>query len=63
MTSSIGPNLFKSKDAPAYKSGLQAVLGIFCALIGLIVIQMGILTILNKRKEVQRVRVGKPAKR
>ncbi|KAK4702864.1 hypothetical protein P7C70_g3349, partial [Phenoliferia sp. Uapishka_3] len=58
----VGPQLFKEKDAPSYKSGLQAVLGIFCALIGIIVIQALILAFLNRRKEAQRVKNGKPAK-
>ncbi|KAK4702871.1 hypothetical protein P7C70_g3352, partial [Phenoliferia sp. Uapishka_3] len=58
----IGPQLFNSKDAPAYKSGLKAVLGIFVALIGIIAIQAVILAFLNKRKEGQRVKNGKPAK-
>ncbi|KAL8287098.1 hypothetical protein RQP46_004104 [Phenoliferia psychrophenolica] len=58
----IGPNLFKSKDAPTYKSGLQGVLGIFCALIGIIGIQTVIIALSNKRKEAARVKVGKPAK-
>lgn len=58
----VGPLLFKTKDKPAYRPGLQAVMGIFVASMGLVLILMGMFMVMNKRKEVERVKNGKPAK-
>ncbi|KAI5475597.1 hypothetical protein MNV49_001153 [Pseudohyphozyma bogoriensis] len=58
----IGPYLFTENTAPSYLPGLRATMGIFVALLGLIVLQMLNIIYLNKRKEQQRVRNGKPAK-
>ncbi|KAH6675058.1 MFS transporter [Halenospora varia] len=55
----IGPLLFNSKDAPSYHPGLRAVLGIFVALAGVIVLQVGVLVVLNKRQGDRRVNNGK----
>ncbi|KAK7060749.1 hypothetical protein VNI00_000481 [Paramarasmius palmivorus] len=57
----IGPYLFANTDAPLYRNGLKAVLGIFVALFGVVVLQVVNLMILNKLKAKQRVKNGKPA--
>ncbi|KAK4050155.1 hypothetical protein OIV83_003726 [Microbotryomycetes sp. JL201] len=56
----VGPYLFKSTDAPGYKPGLRAVLGIFIALMAIVAIQAFNILWLNKRKADQRERNGKP---
>ncbi|KAM0748816.1 permease of the major facilitator superfamily [Meredithblackwellia eburnea MCA 4105] len=58
----IGPNLFKVKDAPNYKPALAGVLGITCAVLALIGMVVLTLMWLNKKKEQERVKNGKPAK-
>ncbi|PON24127.1 hypothetical protein TGAM01_v207138 [Trichoderma gamsii] len=58
----IGPILFNDRDAPAYKPGLRACLGVFSALVGVIVLQWANLIVLNKMQAKTRVRNGKEAK-
>lgn len=58
----IGPLLFKTEDKPAYLPGLQAVLGIFCAMIAIVFCQWLLLFSMNKSQEKRRVANGKPAK-
>ncbi|KAM0787375.1 hypothetical protein ACM66B_003461 [Microbotryomycetes sp. NB124-2] len=58
----IAPQLFKARDAPAYKPGLSATLGFFVGLEVLIGLQVLNLMWLNKRKEDQREKNGKPRK-
>ncbi|KZO94328.1 MFS general substrate transporter [Calocera viscosa TUFC12733] len=58
----IGPLMFQSADKPYYYPGLKATLGVFCALFGIVIIQIFNLMFLNKLKEKQRVANGKPAK-
>lgn len=58
----IGPLLFDSRDAPEYKPGLRACLGIFVALVVVILMQWANLIMLNKLQEKKRVSNGKPAK-
>ncbi|KAJ5247639.1 hypothetical protein N7468_002622 [Penicillium chermesinum] len=58
----VGPLLFTSKDAPTYHPGLQACLGIFCALIVIVLLQWVNLWFLNKLQARRRVRNGKSAK-
>ncbi|WVQ97274.1 hypothetical protein IAU59_004385 [Kwoniella sp. CBS 9459] len=58
----IGPLLFNSRDKPRYLPGLRATLGVFSAMLGLIFICIGLIFLLNKQRERQRVAVGKPAK-
>lgn len=57
----IGPILFNDRDAPAYKPGLRSCLGVFTALIGVILIQWANLVVLNKMQAATRVRNGKQA--
>ncbi|KAL7795389.1 major facilitator superfamily domain-containing protein [Trichoderma ceciliae] len=57
----IGPILFDDRDAPAYKPGLRSCLGVFSALIGVILIQWANLLVLNKMQAKTRVRNGKEA--
>lgn len=57
----VGPLLFNSKDAPTYHPGLQACLGIFCALVAIVLLQWGNLWFLNKMQSRRRVRNGKSA--
>lgn len=58
----VGPLLFKAEDAPRYRSGVVAVLGIFVAAAGICAGLVVLFMILNKRKERIRVANGKPAK-
>lgn len=58
----VGPLLFSEKDAPSYHPGLRACLGIFAALVAVVLIQWGNLIVLNRMQESRRVRNGKPAK-
>lgn len=58
----VGPLLFSAKDAPAYLPGLRACLGIFVALVAVVLIQWGDLFVLNKVQERRRVSNGKPAR-
>ncbi|KAH8812795.1 putative MFS transporter [Xylogone sp. PMI_703] len=55
----VGPQLFTSKDAPAYLPGLRAVLGIFVALLVLVFIQLAYLVFLNKMQVQKRRANGK----
>jgi hypothetical protein len=57
----IGPLLFNSKDAPDYKPGLKAVLGIFVALGVVVGLQLVNLVLLNKWQSRKRIAVGKTA--
>ena len=57
----IGPLLFSSKDAPSYHPGLRAVLGIFVALVCIVLIQLANLMFLNKLQQRKRVKNGKAA--
>lgn len=57
----IGPILFHNKDAPEYKPGLRAVLGIFVALVAVIALQVLNLKVLNKLHQRSRVQAGKQA--
>ncbi|ROT36530.1 MFS general substrate transporter [Sodiomyces alkalinus F11] len=58
----VGPLLFNSNDAPYYKPGLEKTMGITCALIAIVGLQVVCLFYLNKRQERRRVKNGKPAK-
>lgn len=58
----IAPQLFKAKDAPSYRPGLQATLAFFCVLELAIALQVLNLFRLNRQKENQRERNGKPRK-
>ncbi|EAW12313.1 putative MFS transporter [Aspergillus clavatus NRRL 1] len=58
----VGPLLFSATDAPAYRPGLQACLGIFVALVAVVFLQWADLFVLNKLQEKKRVQNGKPAK-
>ncbi|BCS24202.1 putative MFS transporter [Aspergillus puulaauensis] len=58
----IGPLLFNEKDKPAYLPGLRACLGIFAALLVVILAQWALLFFLNKRQEKRRIANGKPGK-
>lgn len=57
----IGPLLFNSRDAPDYKPGLKAVLGIFIALAAVVALQAVNLILLNKAQSRKRVQNGKNA--
>ncbi|KAL2075213.1 hypothetical protein VTL71DRAFT_155 [Oculimacula yallundae] len=58
----IGPLLFTAGDAPNYRPGLRAVMGLFIALIGVVFAQWLLLFSLNKSQEKKRVANEKPAK-
>lgn len=58
----IGPLLFNDKDAPEYRPGLRACLGIFVTLVAVVCIQWANLMVLNKMHEKKRVKNGKKAK-
>lgn len=57
----VGPLLFSKKDAPAYLPGLRACLGIFVAMVAIVLIQWANLIVLNKMQARRRVRNGKRA--
>jgi hypothetical protein len=57
----VGPLLFNAKQAPSYHHGLRAVLGVFIALVCVVLIQLANLIVLNKLQQKKRVRNGKPA--
>ncbi|BEI80309.1 hypothetical protein CcaverHIS002_0108380 [Cutaneotrichosporon cavernicola] len=56
----IGPYLFQSKDKPQYRPGVKIVMGMFCALLAVIGLQVIVLGFLNKQRQRQRVANGKP---
>lgn len=58
----VGPLLFNDNDAPAYLPGLRACVGIFVAMVAVVVIQWANLFVLNKMQEKRRVANGKPAR-
>lgn len=58
----VGPIVFDSKDAPLYHKGLASVLGVFVASGAVVIALVFLFAFLNKRKEAERVRNGKPAK-
>jgi len=55
----VGPLLFSTDQAPRYKKGLSAVLGLFVAVVGIVVLMAFMFLFLNKKKEAERVRNGK----
>lgn len=57
----VGPLLFDSSDAPAYRNGLRSVLGVFIALAAMVLIQLANLMFLNKLQSRKRVTNGKSA--
>jgi MFS family permease len=58
----VGPIVFNSKDAPLYHTGLSSVLGVFVASGAITIALVALFGLLNKLKEKERVRNGKPAK-
>ncbi|TKW59111.1 putative transporter [Colletotrichum tanaceti] len=58
----IGPLLFNANDAPEYKPGLTKVMGVTCALLAIIGLQVVNLVVSNKMQERRRVANGKPRK-
>jgi len=57
----VGPLLFQAKDKNThYLPGVRAVLGIFCAMVGVVMITTANLYVLNKIRQKQRVKNGKP---
>lgn len=54
-----GPLLFTEEQAPAYRPGTRAVLGLFIAMLGCIFIQFWNLVFLNKRHKKSRIANGK----
>ena len=55
----VGPLLFSANQAPEYKQGLKAVLGIFVALAAVVGLQLVVLMALNKWQRRRRVANGK----
>jgi hypothetical protein len=58
----IGPLLFSTDDAPEYRPGLERTMGITCALLATIGLQVVNIYFLNKMQERKRVQNGKPTK-
>jgi MFS family permease len=56
----VGPLLFKAADAPRYKPGLKAVMGLFIAQAGLVGFMVLGFIALNRKKANQREAMGKP---
>lgn len=57
----IGPLLFNEADAPAYLPALRSTLGVFCAMLVSVLLQVINLVALNKSQAENRVANGKPA--
>jgi predicted MFS family arabinose efflux permease len=57
----IGPLLFNAADAPSYHPGLRGVLGIFVALVAVVLIQAANLLVLNRLQTRRRLENGKRA--
>lgn len=58
----VGPLLFQSKDAPTYRPGLKATMGVYIGIFWAVIIQVVNLVLMNKMQERKRVAHGKPAK-
>ncbi|KAK4202318.1 major facilitator superfamily domain-containing protein [Triangularia verruculosa] len=58
----VGPLLFETDDAPAYLPGLRATMGVFAAMLVIVLIQVAVLVRFNKKQEQRRVEAGKPAR-
>ncbi|TDZ37336.1 putative transporter [Colletotrichum spinosum] len=58
----VGPLLFDARDAPQYRPGLTAVMGITCALLAVVGLQAANLFVLNRVHERRRAAGGKPRK-
>ncbi|KAJ5416308.1 hypothetical protein N7465_005003 [Penicillium sp. CMV-2018d] len=56
-----GPLLFTAEQAPTYLPGIRAVLGLFIALVGCVILQVLNLAFLNKQHRKRRVSSGKTA--
>lgn len=57
----IGPQVYLSREAPVYLTGLYVDIACWCMLL-ILALSMGVyLNYLNKRKEAQRVAMGLPA--
>ena len=56
-----GPLLFTAEQAPTYLPGIRAVLGLFIAFIGCVILQVLNLAFLNKQHQKRRVSNGKSA--
>ncbi|KAK4231434.1 major facilitator superfamily domain-containing protein [Podospora fimiseda] len=57
----VGPLLFNQVDAPAYLPGLRSTMGVFAAMVAIVILQTGNLFLLNKIQMRRRVQNGKPA--
>ncbi len=57
----IGPLLFNPRDVPSYCPDLRAVLGIFVAIVCIVMIQLVNLMFLNKLQRRKGVKIGKAA--
>lgn len=57
----LGPLLFSDEDKPAYLPGLRKCLGIFCAMFVIVLIQVGVLFVMNQMNRRKRIRAGKKA--
>ncbi|WWC88220.1 uncharacterized protein L201_003125 [Kwoniella dendrophila CBS 6074] len=55
----VGPQLYKSKEAPYYHTGLTGNLIVLCAMFGLIICQALYLAMLNRRNVQRRIAKGK----
>ena len=58
----IGPQLFLSREAPLYFTGLRACLSLYSALCFLVILQGFYLMYLNKSQERRRIALGLPDK-
>ncbi|WWD06122.1 hypothetical protein V865_004207 [Kwoniella europaea PYCC6329] len=56
----VGPAIFTDKDKPHYIPGLKTTLGIFCAMLACVGLQVVLLFFFNKQRQNQRVANGKP---
>lgn len=57
----VGPLLFTAADAPAYVTGLRSTMGVFAAMVAVVLLQIGNLALLNRLQVRRRLENGKPA--
>lgn len=56
----VGPLLFQGSDAPEYRAGLRSTMGVFAAMFAVVLIQVGILALLNRLQVRRRIANNKP---
>lgn len=55
----VGPLLFNSADGPEYRAGLRSTVAVFAATLAVVLLQVAILVLLNRRQVRRRIANGK----